>query len=132
MSKASVMVKQYEKDYAQRAPSQLGRTVFTPGKLHTNSREGEVKKDYHVPVGNPNIEGDLADNYYHGFYIDYAIPVTSTVTTPEPVILKTNTEVIQEAGIEGTYVYKNMENIDIHKYEKSTGGFFFDSPIEVE
>lgn len=127
-----VKVKQYETDYAQRAPSQIERKVYTPGQLHVNSREWELKRDYHVPVGNPNIEAALAANYHHGYFIDFAVPVTSTSVYPAPIVLSEKTYDIKEVGVESVYTAYDMADIDIHKFEKPTGGFFFDSPVEPE
>jgi len=125
---SKTFVKQYAKNYAQRAPSQLARTIFAPGKLSVTNSQAGASRDYHVPYGNPAIEDQLRDHLYQGVWLDPEIPVTSPESFPTPVVSDTTVEVVHEVGIEGTHERNDTLNIDIHKHEKSSGGTFFDDP----
>ena len=125
-----MLFKLYETDYAQRAPSQINRTVFSPGKLSVTNSEAGLRMDFHVPCGNAAIESQLRDNQYHAVWMGPQITVTQS-NYIAPTITDSVVEVVKEVGVEGTHQRDETENLDIHFYEKSIGGFGFDSPIEL-
>lgn len=123
-----MLLKLYETDYSQRAPSQANRTIFSPGKLHVTNSEAGLRRSFHVPFGNTSIESQLRDNLYHAVWIDPAITVTQD-NYISPTIEDSVVEIVKEVGVEGTHQRDETVNLDIHFYERSIGGYCFDSPL---
>lgn len=126
---SKMQFKLYETNYAQRAPSQINRTIFSPGKLRVTNSEAGLRMDFHVPFGNPTIESDLRDNLHHVVWMDPEITVTQN-NYITPTVLDSVVEVVQEVGVEGTHQRDETVNLDIHFYERAIGGYSFESPVE--
>ena len=129
MSKMSY--KLYEVDYAQKAPSQAQRKIFSAGKLTVPNSEAGLYNDYCVPCGNPFIDYDLKDNICHKITIETESPSLIISNYPTPVIGNSIVEIVNEVGIEGTHSKDETINVDIQHYEKSLGQTCFDIQEEV-
>jgi hypothetical protein len=125
---SKMLFKLYETDYSQRAPSQANRTVFSPGKLSVNNSEAGLRMSFHVPFGNTSIETQLRDNLYHAVWMDPQITVTQN-NYITPTIEESVVEIVKEVGVEGTHQRDETVMLDIHFYERSIGGYGFESPV---
>jgi len=128
---ARIQTKTYETSYAQRA--QVGRIVVQPGKSleEAEHHRYEVVRDYHIPVGNPNIEAMLRESSYQGDNYMIGNPVCNLPIFPDPVILKTEVITIEGVHAQGTHTLITTEDNDVIKNAKSTGGQLFDLPEEI-
>jgi hypothetical protein len=111
-----------------------GRKYNEPGKLPSESDPNhyDATKDYHIPIGNPNIEAAARASGWYAFYWDLnptsrGVPVCGQPKFPVPIVSETEVSSVDDYDRSGTHTTVRTVNVDIHRQSKDQGGYGFDS-----
>lgn len=128
----TIQIKTYEIDHRQSA--QAGRLYYEPGKRPSECEHHryESMRDYHVPVGNPNIEALLRNGYFQADCYTLGNPMLGKTVPPTPKVLSTKVVTVTQVGVQGTHTVINTESMDTTSFQKSQGGHGFDPEVIIE
>lgn len=99
-------------DAGQLAPSQAGRTNFTPGKATGNPGDMNWPKDHRIPTGTPAFDGESAGpvEMKRIRVVKLGRNIVSDQTILTPTETGTRIESRNESGIHGTDTVTDTEN----------------------
>ena len=116
--------------YGQLAPSQAGRTNFTPGKADADPDELSWPKDFRIPTGNRafdfnNESEDGPVEVTRVRVVKLGRNIISDIEYRTPQVVRTVVTSIKnpEAGICGTHTLQETETQDVYEAEKVREGY---------
>jgi hypothetical protein len=108
----------------QLAPSQAGRTMFTPGKANSLPLDENWPKDNRIPTGTPAFDGESAGpvEMERSRVIKLGRNVVCDQTVLAPVVTGTRVETRCEEGVNGTNTTTDTDNPpNLTERERKTG-----------
>lgn len=111
-------------NYGQLAPSQAGRTNFTPGKATGKPQDMNWPKDNRIPTGTPAFSGEAAGpvEMVRERVIKLGRNIVCDQTVLAPVVTGTRVETRCEVGVSGTdTVTDTLQPPNLAERERKTG-----------